>query len=231
MDSIAKDGTIFTNARAAYPSTWDAWLMMNSGRYLGAEMSNILSFEDRYSKHNNLRKVFHMLGTSRWAHAHAAAHADDGWAKRHEENFENEEYADISEEETKWGMYRGDRNLERVIRFIDSLKPASASSSMSTCRTRIFRGSAPARTKPRRWDTRMVLHGLKKTGLSTLKTPVLPPSDANGLANWSDNQVSERQEALRQFDDRRWGIMDRSGWSMAISTTPDTSMTQHFAFL
>jgi arylsulfatase A-like enzyme len=124
MDAIAKEGTVFTNARAAYPSTWDAWLMINSGRYLRVtEMDNILSFEDRYSKHNNIRKVFRKVGVSRWAHAHAAAYTQMMIGpERHDENFENEEYSDISDEEADWGMYRGDRNLERVIRFIDSLK-------------------------------------------------------------------------------------------------------------
>ncbi|MCA9073028.1 MAG: hypothetical protein KDA84_29100, partial [Planctomycetaceae bacterium] len=63
IDSIAADGTRFTNARCYYPSTWDGWFAVNSGRYLRiAEMHAGSAFGDRYSRYNNLYKVLKLAG-------------------------------------------------------------------------------------------------------------------------------------------------------------------------
>jgi len=126
LDSIARDSTIFTNARAAYPSTWDAWLMINTGRFIRVtEMDNILSFEDRYSRHNNLVKILRQTGVTRWCHAHSPAYSQIiVGPERHTINFEEDEpYAEITEEESERGMYRGEKHVERVARFLDSLEP------------------------------------------------------------------------------------------------------------
>jgi len=125
IDSIAQEGTVFTNARAAYPSTWDAWLMLNSGRYLSVtEMDAVLTFGDRYGRHNNLVKVLKSAGFTRWCHANAPAYsAMIVGTERHTLNWEDEFDAYASDEESEQGILRGDKNLKRVERFLDSLKP------------------------------------------------------------------------------------------------------------
>src|SRR5690606_26442787 len=48
MDSVARDGTLFTNARCYSPSTWDGWFAINSGRFLRiAEMHAGSDFGNR----------------------------------------------------------------------------------------------------------------------------------------------------------------------------------------
>ena len=91
MDRVASTGTIFTNARSAYPSTWDAWLMINTGRYIRVtEMDNILSFEDRYSRHNNINKVVGAAGVTRWCHANALAYSQMMIGPERWDHWENE---------------------------------------------------------------------------------------------------------------------------------------------
>jgi arylsulfatase A-like enzyme len=125
IDAIAADGTVFTGGRAAYPSTWDAWLMINSGRFIRVtEMDNILSFEDRYSRHNNMVKVGRLAGIDRWCHSNAAAYGQMiVGPERFDTNWEDDYWEDISDEESDRGVYRGDKHILRVERFLDSLEP------------------------------------------------------------------------------------------------------------
>ena len=100
IDRVASTGTIFTNARAAYPSTWDAWLMINTGRYIRVtEMDNILSFEDRYSRHNNINKVVRAAGVTRWCHANALAYSQMMIGPERWDHWENEWWEALSAEE------------------------------------------------------------------------------------------------------------------------------------
>lgn len=125
IDAIAREGSVFTNARAAYPSTWDAWLMINSGRYIRVtEMDAAISFGDRYGRHNNLNKVMKAVGTNRWCHANAAAYSKMIVGEdRHTLNWEDDLNTSASDEQSEQGIYRGDNNIKRVERFLDSLQP------------------------------------------------------------------------------------------------------------
>jgi len=124
IDAVASDGAIFTNTRAAYPSTWDAWLMISSGRYMKiTEMNAIVSFGERYSRHNNITKVLKAVGINRWAHSHAMAYSEIiVGPERHELNWEDDFDAAVSDEDFEQGIYRGDNNFLRYQRFVDSLE-------------------------------------------------------------------------------------------------------------
>ena len=126
LDSIASDGILFTNTRAAYPSTWDAWIMIATGRYMKiTEMNAIVSFGDRYSRHNNLYKLFKTVGINRYAHSNALAYSEIiVGPERHEINWEDEFNSHVSSDESERGIYRGDNNFLRFERFMDSLQPS-----------------------------------------------------------------------------------------------------------
>ena len=122
IDRVASEGTIFTNGRSAYPSTWDAWLMINTGRYIRVtEMDNILSFEDRYSRHNNINKVARAAGVTRWCHSNALAYSQMMVGPERWDHWENEWWEPLTGEEEGLGMTIGDKNMTRVQRFIDDL--------------------------------------------------------------------------------------------------------------
>lgn len=130
MDSVARDGTRFNNARCYYPSTWDGWFAVNSGRYLRvAEMHAGNAFGDRYSRYNNLYKVLKLAGINRWCHADVAPFYDlfvpDDLRDREATAWKSEDKYDssVSSEEANRGIWRGDKRAERITDFLDSLKP------------------------------------------------------------------------------------------------------------
>jgi hypothetical protein len=127
IDSVARDGTIFMQARCFYPSTWDGWFSTVTGRFLRIqEMDMSRPFGDRYSRYNNLYKVLRQPGISinRWCHMNCPPYyhslvpedmASTAWMP----NFDS----DISGADEERGIWRGDKRNQRILAFLDSLKP------------------------------------------------------------------------------------------------------------
>ena len=131
MDSIAQAGTLFTEARCFYPSTWDAWFVTVSGRYFHiTEMNNALPFGDRYTRYNNLYKVLEQSGINRWCHADCSPYTDllvpqhlkdapdSNWTPA-----DPEFSTSLTDEEEEQGLWKGDKRNQRMIEFIESLGP------------------------------------------------------------------------------------------------------------
>ena len=96
--------------------------MINTGRYTRVtEMDNILSFEDRYSRHNNINKVARAAGVTRWCHSNALAYSQMMVGPERWDHWENEWWEPLTVEEEEFGMTIGDKNMTRVQRFIDDL--------------------------------------------------------------------------------------------------------------
>jgi hypothetical protein len=130
MDSVAAEGTTFTQARCHYPSTWDAWYATVSGRFLRiVEMTSTDLKADPYSAHGNLYHVLKLAGIDRWCHADTAPYCqllvprdlhDDGQpAWKPESEFSSA----LTAKEEKDGMWRGDKRMKRMLEFLDDLKP------------------------------------------------------------------------------------------------------------
>ncbi len=130
IDAVAREGTRFTQARCYYPSTWDGWFAVNSGRILRiAEMHAGQSFGDRYSRYNNLYKVLKLAGVNRWCHADTAPFFDlfvpeelkgrEATAWKSGEDYSSE----VTSTEEGRGIWRGDKRADRIVEFLDSLKP------------------------------------------------------------------------------------------------------------
>ncbi|MCW8130745.1 MAG: sulfatase-like hydrolase/transferase [Planctomycetota bacterium] len=126
LDALAADGTIFTRARCCYPSTWDGWFATISGRFLRVQemKESSLSLKDRYSRHNGLHKVLALAGIERWCYPSVRPFTrlfcpEDDRPKDWEPNFDSIP----SKDEEKAEVMRGDKCNERLLRFIDSLKP------------------------------------------------------------------------------------------------------------
>ncbi|MFQ5732385.1 MAG: sulfatase [Planctomycetaceae bacterium] len=128
IDALAQDGVLFSEARCFYPSTWDAWFSTVSGRFLRIkEFDMSRSFHDRYSRYNNLYKVLKLAGVNRWCHMdtlpffpmlvpHAMRHSEKtAWMSDFNSN--------VSAEEEERGVWRGDKRNERMLKFLDDLKP------------------------------------------------------------------------------------------------------------
>lgn len=130
IDSVAADGTLFTQARVYYPSTWDAWFAVNSGRFLHiSEMNNSVSFGRRYSRYNNLYRALQLTGIDRWCHADSSCYAElfvpEAIAGEHPawEAFRRESTTSLSTEEIEADVWSGDKRNERILRFLDDLQP------------------------------------------------------------------------------------------------------------
>jgi len=132
MDSVAADGTLFTNARCFYPSTWDAWFAVNSGRFLRvAEMDTSQPFGDRYTRYNNLYKVLELAGVDRWCHADCAPYFDLSTPQdmrtdpqKSWKTHDRDKYTSwVTGEESERGLWRGDKRNKRMLEFLDDLKP------------------------------------------------------------------------------------------------------------
>lgn len=127
MDSIARDGTLFTQARCHYPSTWDGWFAVCSGRYLRIkEMDTSRGFGNRYTRYNNLYKLLKLAGVDRWCHADTEPYFDmlvphemreseaTAWKPKYDTT--------VDSKEEKNGVWRGDKRNQRMLEFLDSLK-------------------------------------------------------------------------------------------------------------
>jgi len=131
LDSIARDGTIFTQARCFYPSTWDAWVSVATGRFLRvSEMRQDKVFGSKYSRYNNLYRTFESVGVDRWCHADCAPYYDllvpvdlrsrqgATW-QRDDDKYSTR----VTSEEAKRGIWRGDKRNARILAFLDDVKP------------------------------------------------------------------------------------------------------------
>ncbi|MCH8923298.1 MAG: sulfatase-like hydrolase/transferase, partial [Planctomycetes bacterium] len=133
IDSVAADGTLFRQARCYYPSTWDAWFAVTSGRILYVkEMSESEGqFNDRYSRYNNLYKVLNLCGISRWCHGDVSPYYSlfvppemRGEGKPTDWKPETDDYKTaLTKQQREAGYWRGDNRNQRMLEFIDDLKP------------------------------------------------------------------------------------------------------------
>lgn len=128
IDSVAREGTIFTQCRCFYPSTWDAWYSTLSGRYLRIqEMDTSRGFGDRYCRYNNLYKVLKLAGIDRWCHADTEPFYDMlvSYDMRRSRKTAWEPHFDsnVSTEEERRGVWRGDKRNRRILEFLDSIRP------------------------------------------------------------------------------------------------------------
>ena len=131
IDAVAREGTIFRNVRCFYPSTWDAWFAVMSGRFLRvSEMTHDQRFGFKYSRYNNVYKILQLAGVDRWCHADCQPYFDllvppsmrddprTAW------NTTDSGYSThVSSEENDQGIWRGDKRAERILDFIDDLAP------------------------------------------------------------------------------------------------------------
>ena len=128
MDSVAKDGARFTQARCFYPSTWDAWFAATSGRYFHVtEMDNSQSFGDRYTRYNNLYKVLEAAGINRWCHGAYSSYYDL-YVPQHLRGTEETDYepdydASLSDEDEAQEVWPGDKYTDRMCEFLDTIEP------------------------------------------------------------------------------------------------------------
>lgn len=128
MDSVAHDGVRFTKARCFYPSTWDAWFATVSGRYFHVtEMDNSQPFGNRYSRYNNLYKVLEAAGCHRWCHGIYSAYHDlyvpERLKRNSSVNFKPEYDVDLTDEDEEREVWPGDRYMQRICDFLDTVKP------------------------------------------------------------------------------------------------------------
>jgi len=130
IDQVADEGVLFTQARCFYPSTWDAWIAVNSGRFLRVEeMHAAKPFGNRYSRYNNLYRILKLAGVDRWCHADQAPYQDlcvsDAMWKSEKTVWKSNETFDsrVSDEEEERGITSGDKRNQRMLEFLDSLKP------------------------------------------------------------------------------------------------------------
>ncbi len=127
IDSVAAEGTRFTQCRCYYPSTWDAWFSIMSGRFLRiAEFNAAIPFGDRYSRYANVYHVLKLAGIQRWCHPDCSAFPElfvppelqqSAWQPH--STFS----ASLTAEEEKREVWPGDKRAQRMVDFIDSLKP------------------------------------------------------------------------------------------------------------
>ena len=126
LDALAAEGTRFSRARCGYPSTWDGWFAVQSGRIMRVlEMDATKSFGDRYCRFNNLQRVLALSGIHRWCHPNIRPFTEllvpaDERALDWEGGFDSSLSTDEEEQQELW---RGDKRNARILRFIDSLKP------------------------------------------------------------------------------------------------------------
>jgi arylsulfatase A-like enzyme len=128
MDAIAREGTVFTQARCFYPSTWDAWFSIVSGRYLRVkEFDMSRPFGNRYSRYNNLYRVLALAGVNRWCHADTPPYlsllVSEQLRKSKKTAWMPNFDSSVSTEDEQQGVWRGDKRNERMLKFLDDLKP------------------------------------------------------------------------------------------------------------
>jgi arylsulfatase A-like enzyme len=131
IDAIAREGTIFRNVRCFYPSTWDGWFAVTSGRFLRvSEMTHDKHFGLKYSRYNNIYKVLQLAKIDRWCHADCQPYFDllvppsmRGDLRTAWNTEENGHRTHVSSEEEDRGIWRGDKRNQRILEFIDDLEP------------------------------------------------------------------------------------------------------------
>jgi arylsulfatase A-like enzyme len=128
IDSVASEGTVFTQARCFYPSTWDAWYATSTGRFMRiAEMDAAQPFGNRYNAHNNLYKVLYLAGFDRWCHADTSPY--DGLLvppQLHEDGqppWDPDFDSRLNRTEEEQEVWRGDKRADRMVAFLDSIRP------------------------------------------------------------------------------------------------------------
>ncbi|MBL4848536.1 MAG: sulfatase-like hydrolase/transferase [Planctomycetes bacterium] len=123
MDALAREGALFTRAYAAYPSTWDGWFMLHSGRTLSVqEFDSSQPFGDRYTRYGNLHHLMREVGIRRFCYPDTRPYTDLFVPARDEDLlFEPEFSASRTKEERKAGVTKGDKRIDRVVRFIESI--------------------------------------------------------------------------------------------------------------
>lgn len=128
MDALAKEGARFTRAYAAYPSTWDGWFMLHAGRTLSVqEFDSSLPFGDRYTRYGNLHKLLRAVGIERYCYPDVRPYKDLFVPKAERGLlFEPKFRASVSSKERKRGVTKGDKRVDRVIRFIEQLEPGKS---------------------------------------------------------------------------------------------------------
>jgi len=130
IDSVAAEGTIFRQARCIYPSTWDSWVAVNSGRFMRTISLDVsLSYKGRYTRFNNMYKVLRLAGVDRWCHADTNPyytlsvpddfHAPDDPPWQSGDQFDS----NVTGEEFQRGVTRGDKRAQRIVDFLDDIKP------------------------------------------------------------------------------------------------------------
>jgi len=129
IDAIARDGAVFTNARAHYPATWQGWLAINSGR---DDNLGELRYRDLLTqKANNasLYEVLQLAGLDRWCHPDMEPFA----GLFVPESLQASAWRPASAGVTTWvspaeaqsGVWRGDKRTSRMLDFIDDLRPGA----------------------------------------------------------------------------------------------------------
>jgi len=125
LDELVADGALFTSARTLCPSTWDTWLATLSGRMLRViETSPWRKFGNRYSRLNNFRKIMELGGVKRWCNPKITGFAElffGNDARRL--NWEPTDDATPNAKNRDSETIRGDKRLNRAIKFIDDLRP------------------------------------------------------------------------------------------------------------
>ncbi len=128
IDSVAAEGTFFTQARCFYPSTWDVWATVNSGRYFRVkELDNSVSFGNRYSRYNNLYKILQQVGIDRWCHANQAPYSELFTPEHMQENEATDWQPDFDYQKDcdndDLDIWHGDNRARRMVDFLDDLEP------------------------------------------------------------------------------------------------------------
>jgi Sulfatase len=124
IDALASEGTLFTKAWCAYPSTWDGWFMTLSGRLLRVyEMDASQPFFDRYTRYNNFYRIMNEVGTQRWCQPNSNPYPDLFVpAENRLVNWEDDFDSRLTSEDQSDELTRGDKRNDRLLRFLDSVE-------------------------------------------------------------------------------------------------------------
>lgn len=125
LDLLAYEGARFTQARACYPSTWDGWAGVMTGRFLRIQEMNADELRDNhYGDFNNLHKVIKRAGINRWCYPNERPFARLFLPEEDRaDNWEHAYNADTTSDDDARHIKRGDNCNARILRFIDSLQP------------------------------------------------------------------------------------------------------------
>ncbi|MCA8939320.1 MAG: sulfatase-like hydrolase/transferase [Planctomycetes bacterium] len=124
MDDIALRGTAFAHCRSVYPSTWDGWMQSQSGKHMMVtEFSTDALSKDHYSRFNVIDKTLRAVGFNRFCYGNSSPYAKLFVANRFEsDDFEHDFDSDPNDEEEDRDIWKGDKQTDRILRFIESLE-------------------------------------------------------------------------------------------------------------